>query len=420
MRQIIVVGGGAAGMMAAVAAAEAGAAVTLLEKNEKLGKKIYITGKGRCNLTNAAPMREVQAQVVSNPRFLYSAFRAMTNEDAMHFFERAGCPLKTERGERVFPVSDHASDVIRALEREMQAKGVRVRLNAEVRDLLFSGEAETRRVTGVTLSNGDKLRADAVILATGGISYPATGSTGDGYRFAEAAGMEVTERHPSLVPLILKEQESCAAMQGLSLKNVTITLKDGKKKVYEGFGEALFTHFGMSGPLLLSASALVGPLLRSKQELELRIDLKPALTEEQLEQRLLREFDENKNKSLKNILPSLFPQSLIPEVLRQSGISGEKKVRDITKSERAALRQATKGLRFTATGLRGFNEAVVTKGGVSVREVSPNTMESKTAKGLYLAGEVLDLDAMTGGFNLQIAWSTGRLAGQSAGAPKAE
>lgn len=401
-------------MMAAIAAAEAGAAVTLLEKNEKLGKKIYITGKGRCNLTNAAPMREVQAQVVSNPRFLYSAFRAMTNEDVMRFFERAGCPLKTERGERVFPVSDHASDVIRALEREMQAKGVRVRLNAEVRDLLFSGEAETRRVTGVTLSNGDKLRADAVILATGGISYPATGSTGDGYRFAEAAGMEVTERHPSLVPLILKEQESCAAMQGLSLKNVTITLKDGKKKVYEGFGEALFTHFGMSGPLLLSASALVGPLLRSKQELELRIDLKPALTEEQLEQRLLREFDENKNKSLKNILPSLFPQSLIPEVLRQSGISGEKKVRDITKSERAALRQATKGLRFTATGLRGFNEAVVTKGGVSVREVSPNTMESKTAKGLYLAGEVLDLDAMTGGFNLQIAWSTGMLAGRSA------
>lgn len=420
MRQIIVVGGGAAGMMAAVAAAEAGAAVTLLEKNEKLGKKIYITGKGRCNLTNAAPMREVQAQVVSNPRFLYSAFRAMTNEDVMRFFERAGCPLKTERGERVFPVSDHASDVIRALEREMQAKGVRVRLNTEVRELLFSGDSEERRVTGVTLSNGDKLRADAVILATGGISYPATGSTGDGYRFAEAAGMALTERHPSLVPLILKEQESCAAMQGLSLKNVTITLKDGKKKVYEGFGEALFTHFGMSGPLLLSASALVGPLLRSKQELELRIDLKPALTEEQLEQRLLREFDENKNKSLKNILPSLFPQSLIPEVLRQSGISGEKKVRDITKSERAALRQATKGLRFTATGLRGFNEAVVTKGGVSVREVSPNTMESKTAKGLYLAGEVLDLDAMTGGFNLQIAWSTGRLAGQSAGAPKAE
>ena len=414
MRQIIVVGGGAAGMMAAVAAAEAGAAVTLLEKNEKLGKKIYITGKGRCNLTNAAPMREVQAQVVSNPRFLYSAFRALTNEDVMRFFERAGCPLKTERGERVFPVSDHASDVIRALEREMQARGVRVRLNTEVRDLLFSGEAEARSVTGVLLANGDKLSADAVILATGGLSYPATGSTGDGYRFAESAGMTLTERYPSLVPLILKEQESCAAMQGLSLKNVTITLRDGKKKVYEGFGEALFTHFGMSGPLLLSASALIGPLLRSKKELELRIDLKPALTEEQLEQRLLREFDENKNKDLKNILPSLFPQSIISEVLRQSGISGEKKVRDITKAERAALRQATKGLCFTATGLRGFNEAVVTKGGVSVRAVSPNTMESKTAKGLYLAGELLDLDAMTGGFNLQIAWSTGMLAGRSA------
>ena len=230
--------------------------------------------------------------------------------------------------------------------------------------------------------------------------------------------MTLTERYPSLVPLILKEQESCAAMQGLSLKNVTVTLKDGKKKVYEGFGEALFTHFGMSGPLLLSASALVGPLLRTKKELELRIDLKPALTEEQLEQRLLREFDANKNKDLKNILPSLFPQSLISEVLRQSGISGEKKARDITKAERAALRQATKSLRFTATGLRGYNEAVVTKGGVSVRSLSPATLESKTVKGLYLAGELLDLDAMTGGFNLQIAWSTGMLAGKSAAESK--
>ena len=418
MRQIIVVGGGAAGMMAAAAAGAAGARVTLLEKNEKLGKKIYITGKGRCNLTNAAPMREVQAQVVSNPRFLYSAFQAFTNEDTMRFFEAAGCPLKVERGDRVFPVSDHASDVIRALEREMQAAGVRVRLHAEVRELLFAGEGEMRAVAGVVLTSGEELSADAVILATGGISYPATGSTGDGYRLAEAAGMAVTERYPSLVPLILKEQESCAALQGLSLKNVTVTLKDGKKKVYEGFGEALFTHFGMSGPLLLSASALAGPLLRSKQELELRIDLKPALTEEQLEQRLLREFDANKNKDLKNILPSLFPQSLISEVLRQSGISGEKKARDITKAERAALRQATKSLRFTATGLRGYNEAVVTKGGVSVRSLSPATLESKTMKGLYLAGELLDLDAMTGGFNLQIAWSTGMLAGKSAAEPK--
>ena len=418
MRQIIVVGGGAAGMMAAAAAGAAGARVTLLEKNEKLGKKIYITGKGRCNLTNAAPMREVQAQVVSNPRFLYSAFQAFTNEDTMRFFEEAGCPLKVERGDRVFPVSDHASDVIRALEREMQAADVRVRLHAEVRELLFAGEGEIRAVAGAVLTSGEELPADAVILATGGISYPATGSTGDGYRFAEAAGMAVTERYPSLVPLILKEQESCAAMQGLSLKNVTVTLKDGKKKVYEGFGEALFTHFGMSGPLLLSASALVGPLLRTKKELELRIDLKPALTEEQLEQRLLREFDANKNKDLKNILPSLFPQSLISEVLRQSGISGEKKARDITKAERAALRQAIKGLRFTATGLRGYNEAVVTKGGVSVRSLSPATLESKTVKGLYLAGELLDLDAMTGGFNLQIAWSTGMLAGKSAAESK--
>ena len=418
MRQVIVVGGGAAGMIAAVAAGAAGARVTLLEKNEKLGKKIYITGKGRCNLTNAVPMREVQAQVVSNPRFLYSAFQAFTNEDVMRFFEDAGCPLKTERGERVFPVSDHASDVIRALERKLQRAGVRVRLQTEVKELVFSEMEGGRRISGVRLLSGEVVRADAVILATGGLSYPATGSTGDGYRFAESAGMAVTDRYPSLVPLLLKEQASCAALQGLSLKNVTVTLFDGKKKIYEGFGEALFTHFGMSGPLLLSASAVAGPLLRQKV-LDLFIDLKPALSEEVLEQRLLRDFDESRNKSLKNILPGLFPQSLIPEVLSQSGISGDKKVRDVTKAERAALRKSTKALHFTATGLRGYNEAVVTKGGVSVRAVLPATMESKTTAGLYLAGELLDLDAMTGGFNLQIAWSTGVLAGRSAAAAKA-
>ena len=408
MKKVIVIGGGAAGMLAATAAAEAGARVTLLEKNEKLGKKLFITGKGRCNLTNAADMQTVMANVMSNPRFLYSAFSEFTNRDIMKRVEDNGCPLKTERGNRVFPVSDHSSDVIAALERGLRKAGVRWELGADAAEIL----TEEGKVTGVKTADGKKYAADAVILATGGLSYATTGSDGKGHKIAVSLGHRVTDMYPSLVPLVVKEQ-GAAEMQGLSLKNIEITVFDGKKEKYREFGEMLFTHFGVSGPVILSASAVIGPLLR-KKELKLCIDLKPALTEEQLDQRILRDFSENLNRELRNSLSALLPAKMIPEVIAQSGIAPERRVHDITREERAALVRALKKLTFTLIGLRGYNEAVVTKGGVSVKEVNPSTMESKKVQGLYFAGELLDLDAMTGGFNLQIAWSTGYLAGKSA------
>lgn len=424
MRRVIVIGGGAAGMIAAVSAARRGAEVLLLEKNEKLGKKLFITGKGRCNLTNAADMKTVQESVVSNPRFLYSAFQAFTNADMMRLIEAQGCPLKTERGGRVFPLSDHSSDVIRALERAMRAEGVRIQLHTEVEELLteerpeiagVSGEKADmqRQITGVRLTDRSVLRADAVLLATGGLSYPSTGSDGAGHRMAVAAGHGLTEMQPSLVPLLIQEQTVAAELMGLSLKNVAVSIRDGKKEKYSDFGEMLFTHFGVSGPVILSASATVGPVLR-KKKLDLFIDLKPALTEEQLDQRLLRDFSTVQNRDLKNSLSELFPSRLIAEVIRQSGVSPERKIHDMTREERSALVRATKALHFTLTGLRGYNEAIITKGGVPVKEVNPSTMESKKVRGLYFAGELLDLDAVTGGFNLQIAWSTGWLAGEKA------
>ena len=410
MKKVIVIGGGAAGMLAAQAAAEAGARVTLLEKNEKLGKKLFITGKGRCNLTNAADMQTVMANVMSNPRFLYSAFSEFTNRDIMKRVEDNGCPLKTERGSRVFPVSDHSSDVIAALERGLRKAGVRWELGANAAEIL----TEEGKVTGVKTADGKKYAADAVILATGGLSYATTGSDGKGHKIAASLGHRVTDMYPSLVPLVVKEQ-GAAEMQGLSLKNIEIAVYDGKKEKYREFGEMLFTHFGVSGPVILSASAVIGPLLR-KKELKLCIDLKPALTEEQLDQRILRDFSENLNRELRNSLSALLPAKMIPEVIAQSGIAPERRVHDITREERAALVRALKKLTFTLIGLRGYNEAVITKGGVSVKEVNPSTMESKKVQGLYFAGELLDLDAMTGGFNLQIAWSTGYLAGKSAAA----
>lgn len=414
MRHVIVIGGGAAGMAAAASAARGGASVTILEKNEKLGKKLFITGKGRCNVTNAADMRTVQENVVTNPRFLFSAFRAFTNRDICDLIEENGCPLKTERGNRVFPVSDHSFDVIDALKRELRRDGVRVRFSTPAKALeTETGEDGGKRVTGVLLPDGTALVADAVILATGGFSYPQTGSDGDGHRIARETGHRVTDLLPSLVPFIVREQQSAAELMGLSLKNVSVTVRDGKKKIYEGFGEMLFTHFGVSGPLILSASASAGPLLK-KKELALAIDLKPALSAEQLDQRLLRDFSAEQNRSLKNALSELFPSRLIPEVIRQSGIDPEKKVHDLTRADRGALIRAAKGLSFTLTGTRGWSEAVITKGGVNVRDVDPSTMESKHVRGLYFAGELLDLDALTGGYNLQIAWSTGWLAGQSA------
>ena len=410
MKKVIVIGGGAAGMLAAQAAAEAGARVTLLEKNEKLGKKLFITGKGRCNLTNAADMQTVMANVMSNPRFLYSAFSEFTNRDIMKRVEDNGCPLKTERGSRVFPVSDHSSDVIAALERGLRKAGVRWELGADAAEIL----TEEGKVTGVKTADGKKYAADAVILATGGLSYATTGSDGKGHKIAASLGHRVTDMYPSLVPLVVKEQ-GAAEMQGLSLKNIEIAVYDGKKEKYREFGEMLFTHLRVSEPLILSASAVICPLLR-KKELKLCIDLKPALTEEQLDQRILRAFSENLNRELRKSLSALLPAKMIPEVIAQSGIAPERRVHDITREERAALVRALKKLTFTLIGLRGYNEAVITKGGVSVKEVNPSTMESKKVQGLYFAGELLDLDAMTGGFNLQIAWSTGYLAGKSAAA----
>ena len=409
MSNVIVVGGGAAGMMAAVFAARNGQNVQLLEKNEKLGKKLFITGKGRCNITNAADIEDLFTAVISNPKFLYSGFYSFTNQQVIDFFEELGVKTKVERGERVFPVSDHSSDVIAAFSRELKSLGVSVSLHTEVKELL----CEQDKVCGVLLTNGKKMKADAVIVATGGISYPSTGSTGDGYRFAKEAGHRVTELLPSLVPMEVR-QWYAKELQGLSLRNIEIRITDGKKKLYEEFGEMLFTHYGVTGPVILSASSVVGKTLR-KKELTLHIDLKPALSEEQLDKRILREFDANHNKQYKNSIDSLFPAKLKPVMIELSEIEPEKKVNEITKEERQRLVHLIKDFTMTLTGLRGYNEANITKGGVSVKEIDPGTMESKIIKGLYFAGEVLDLDAVTGGYNLQIAWSTGYLAGINAG-----
>lgn len=419
MKHIIVVGGGAAGMMAAVSAARAGAEVTLLEKNEKTGKKIYITGKGRCNLTNACEPEDFFQNVISNGKFLYSAFYQMDNRAAMAFFENAGCRLKVERGERVFPVSDHSSDVIGALNGRMEREHVKVCLNTCVKELLIENQEKESTeealhkgsVKGVVLSDGRKMEADAVILATGGKSYASTGATGDGYLFAETAGHTVKEVKPALVPFTVKESW-CMELQGLSLKNVSVLLKSDKK-IYEGFGEMLFTHFGVSGPLILSASSYYVKKYADMQ-VPLIIDLKPALTREQLDKRILRDFEENKNRQFKNAIDGLLPAKMIPIIIRLSGISPEKKVNEVTKKERNNLIDCLKNLTLTVTGTRGFQEAIITQGGICVKEVNPSTMESKLVKGLYFAGEVLDLDGVTGGFNLQIAWSTGYLAGNSA------
>ncbi len=407
MSRVIVIGGGPAGMMAALAAAEKGHSVLLLEKNEKLGKKLYITGKGRCNVTNACEKDKFFENIVSNPKFLYSAFYDCDNMRLMEMIESAGCPLKVERGERVFPVSDHASDITAALQRLLKAEDVEIRLHTTVQDVIV----HEGQVTGVCLADGSVLEAEAVVTATGGLSYQTTGSTGDGYRMAQMSGHTVKECVPALVPMEI-EEDWCRAMQGLSLKNVTLTMTCGKKQIYQGFGEMLFTHFGVSGPLVLSASSYYGRCSK-KEKVRLTIDLKPALTEEQLDKRLLRDFEENRNRQIKNVLGRLYPAKMVPVMITVSGLNGEQKVNEVTRQQRHCLVETTKCLPMQVKGLRGFDEAVITQGGVSVKEINPSTMESKQVKGLYFAGEVLDLDAMTGGFNLQIAWSTGHLAGAS-------
>lgn len=415
MSNVIVVGGGAAGMMAAVFAARNGHQVLIYEKNDRLGRKLFITGKGRCNITNASEIEELFSAVVSNPKFLYSAFYSFTNEQVIDFFETLGVKTKIERGNRVFPVSDHSSDVIGALQRELHRLGVQISLCTEVEKIC----AENGAIKGVVIFGDAKKQkrqfvpADAVIVATGGISYPSTGSTGDGFRFAKSCGHKVTELFPALVPMEVKEWY-VKELQGLSLRNISIRVTDGKKKLYEEFGEMLFTHYGVTGPVILSASSIVGKRLKEK-ELTLHIDLKPALTEEQLDKRVLREFEANHNRQFKNAVDSLFPAKLKPVMTELSGIAEEKKVNEITKEERMQFVRLIKDFKMTLTGLRSYSEAIITKGGVSVKEINPGTMESKIVKNLYFSGEVLDLDAVTGGYNLQIAWSTAYLAGINAG-----
>lgn len=437
MKKIAIIGGGAAGMYAAITAAQSGCEVHLFEKNEKLGKKIYITGKGRCNLTNACDVEELFDNVCTNKKFLYSAFYECTNQKIIDFFEENGTKTKIERGNRVFPVSDKSADVIDALRGRMRKEGVQMHLNTEVREILVQdtvsesmssqveetqtkngkkkqnkpGKTPLKRVCGICLTDGSAFHADAVLVATGGFSYRTTGSTGDGYRFAEQCGHKVTELYPSLVPMNTRETFA-KELQGLSLRNVKLSVYDGRKCLYEDFGEMMFTHFGVTGPLVLTASTAVAKKLKEK-ELRLEINLKPALTAEQLDARILRDFEDAKNKQFKNVIGSLFPAKLTPVMLRLSGIVPEKKVNEITREEREAFVHLIRHLQLTATGLRDYNEAIITKGGVSVKEINPSTMESKLVQGLYFCGEVLDLDALTGGYNLQIAWSTGHLAGIS-------
>lgn len=393
MSKVAVVGGGAAGMFSSIFAARNGNEVHVFEKNDRLGKKLFITGKGRCNVTNAADIDSLLANVRANPKFLYSAFYGCSNNMVMDFFEKEGCRLKVERGDRVFPLSDHSSDIIATLERAMKKAGVKIHLHHEVKSL-------------------EELHDfDSIIVATGGMSYQSTGSTGDGYRFAKGLEMKVTELTPGLVPLNI-EGEIPKMLQGLSLKNVTAAIYDGKKELYKDFGEMLFTHFGVSGPLILTGSSYISKQIK-KGPLRLVIDLKPALTKEQLDGRLLREFEEGKNKQFKNVLGGLFPAKLIPVMIDLSGIEPEKKVNEISRVERDAFVNLIKGFELTITSLRGWNEAIITRGGVSVKEINPSTMECKKHPGIYFVGEVLDLDAKTGGFNLQIAWSTAYLAGIS-------
>lgn len=407
MNKVIVVGGGAAGMMAAISAADSGAEVILIEKNEKLGKKVYITGKGRCNITNESDVENLLKNVRSNPKFLYSAFYTFDSYRMMDFLEGEGLKLKTERGNRVFPESDKSSDVIKTLKKALEKRKVKIALNTKVLNI----EIKDGICHGVIVQSGDKsgsYTADKVIVATGGCSYQSTGSTGDGYRFAKDADIKVTKCYPSLVPFNI-DSDIPKRLQGLSLRNVKVTLSDKGKVLYEELGEMLFTHFGVSGPLVLSASTLASG--KDVSQMELSIDLKPALSKEQLDERILRDFSENRNSYFKNSLSRLLPAKMIPVIVELSEIDEKKQVNNITKEERNRLVNLLKGLTFKVESLRGFNEAIITKGGVSVKEINPGTMEAKKVKGLFFAGEVLDLDAVTGGYNLQIAWSTGYLAG---------
>jgi hypothetical protein len=404
--KVVVIGAGAAGIMAALKASE-NAQVVLIEKNDRIGKKLFITGKGRCNVTNACDADTFFNSVVSGSKFMYSSFYTFDNNMIMDYLQKASCPLKIERGGRVFPVSDHSSDVIGAFKTLINRnKNIELKLGCKVLGIMISdGE-----VSGVRTSDGI-IPCDRVIIATGGLSYPLTGSTGDGYVFAKNAGHSVKELMPSLVPFNIKE-DFCKNMMGLSLKNVSLHINCGKKKIFAEQGEMLFTHFGISGPLVIKASAYIHKYL--DKDIELYIDLKPAMDRDMLDGRILKDFKKYANKDFRNSLSDLLPVKMIETVIEMSGIDPYKKVNSITKAEREALLDVIKKFRLTFDGLRGYEEAIITRGGINLKEVNPSTMESKLVKGLYFAGEVLDLDALTGGFNLQIAWSTGYLAGMSA------
>ena len=416
--KVVVIGGGPAGMMAAITSAENGNNVTLLEKNKNLGKKLLITGKGRCNITSSLPMEDFIKNTPGNGMFLYSAFNQFTNKDIIKFLNEQGLTVKEERGNRIFPTTDKAQDVLNCFERKLKnLKNVKIMYEMPISEILVN---EENTVIGVKCQNKKVISADKVILATGGKSYPITGSTGDGYEMAKKLGHTITKIKPSLVPLETYEQELHQSLQGLSLRNIKIKLIDTSKNklIYEDFGEMLFTHFGVSGPVILSASAhlvrykKIDELLENKK-IKLSIDLKPALTEEKLNDRILRDFEELKNKSFKNSLDKLLPQKLIPVIIEYSGINPEKQVNSITKQERLTLVNLLKEFDVTIKKFRKIDDVIITSGGVSIKEVNPKTMESKIVSGLYFAGEILDVDSYTGGFNLQIAYSTGFVAGNN-------
>lgn len=404
MNKVVVVGGGAAGMMAAIIAGERGKEVILIEKNEKLGKKLFITGKGRCNLTTDKDVEEIIKNITTNANFMYSSLYTFTNYDLMKMVEDKGVKLKVERGGRVFPQSDKSSDIIKCFEKYLIENNVKIMLNTKVTDII----AVKGRIWGVEIEGGERIKCESVILATGGKSYPLTGSTGDGYYFAKKLGHNIVNIRPSLIPLIT-EEEWVKDLMGLSLKNVEISVKHDNKVIYKDFGEMLFTHFGISGPIVLSASRKIIDILPKK--VEVFIDLKPALEYSDLDRRILRDFETFKNKQFKNSLNELLPSKLIPVIVRLSQIDPEKQVNSITKEERKNLIKLIKELKLTVIGTRPIEEAIITAGGVDVKEVDPSTMESKIVKGLYIAGELLDVDALTGGYNLQIAFSTGYCAG---------
>jgi flavoprotein family protein len=419
--KVIVIGGGPAGILAAISSAENGNDVTILEKMNSLGRKLLITGKGRCNITSSIPIEEFISNIPGNGRFLYSCFQNYTNEDIINLLKEQHVEVKEERGNRIFPVSDHSQDVLNALIRKLNSLKVEIKTNARVKEILVE-ENDAKKVTGVMIENGEKIKADKVILATGGKSYPATGSTGEGYEMAKKLGHSIEKIRPSLVPLTVSEKslKLCKQMQGLSLRNVGISLidKENNKTIYEDFGEMLFTHFGVSGPTILSSSA---HLLRYKNVEEkfrqnnilLKIDLKPALDEAKLDGRIKRDFEKYKNRTLQNGLQDLLPAKMIFPVLELANLNGEKKINSVTKEERLKLLKNLKEFTLEIKGFRPIEEAIVTAGGISIKEINPKTMESKMVEGLYFAGEIIDVDAYTGGFNLQIAYSTGYTAGRN-------